>query len=104
MSKGIEEAIMDRINGPGWVTTRGMLKDPSGQATEEEVQRVEDAMKRLAEKGLVTLWRLKLERGCRAAGCNQADLELDKDLEQRGAAAKAESLRTEFSVSPEAVT
>ena len=91
MSKGIEEAIMDRINGPGWVTTRGMLKDPSGQSTEEEVHRVEDAMKRLAEKGLVTLWRLKLEyQDAELLAAARPSLELDKDLEQRGAAAKAE--------------
>ncbi len=91
MSKGIEETIMDRINGPGWVTTRGVLKDPSGQSTEEEVREVEDAMKRLAEKGLLTLWRLKLEyEDAVLLAAARPGLELDKDLEERGAAAKAE--------------
>ncbi|MGO9568813.1 MAG: hypothetical protein ACLP5H_14860 [Desulfomonilaceae bacterium] len=91
MSKSIEEAIMERINGPGWVTTRGVLKDPSGQSKEEDYTMVEEAMKRLAEKGLVTLWVLKLEyEAAELLAAARPDLELDKDLEQRGAAAKAE--------------
>jgi hypothetical protein len=91
MSKTIEEDIMERINGPGWVTTRGVLKDPSGKSNEEEVRLVEEAMKRLAEKGLLTLWRLKLEyEDAVLLAAARPGLELDKDLEQRGAAAKAE--------------
>ncbi len=91
MSKSIEEAIMERINGPGWVTTRGVLKDPSGQSKEEDYTMVEEAMKRLAEKGLLTLWLLKLEyEAAELLAAARPGLELDKDLEQRGAAAKAE--------------
>lgn len=91
MSQNIEEDIMVRINFPGWVTTRGVLKDPSGQANEEDFTMVEEAMKRLAKKGLVTLWRLKLEyEDTELLAAARPDLELDKDLEQRGAAAKAE--------------
>ncbi len=95
MNKGIEEVIMDRIKGPGWVTTRGVLKDPSGQSNQEEVRSVEEAMKELAEKGLVKLWRLKLEyEDAVLLAAARPDLELDKDLEQRGAAAKAERYNT----------
>ncbi len=91
MSKSIEDTIMDRINGPGWVTTRGVLKDPSGQSNQEEVRGVEEAMKKLAERGLVTLWRLKLEyEDAVLLAAARPGLELDRDLEERGAAAKAE--------------
>ena len=48
-------------------------------------------MKRLEEKGLVTLWRVKLEyQDTVLMAAARPTLELDKDLEQRGAAAKAE--------------
>lgn len=91
MGKDVEETIMDRIHGPGWVTTRGVLKDPSGQSNQDEVRGVEDAMKRLAEKGLVILWRLKLEyEDAVLLAAARPGLELDRDLEERGAAAKAE--------------
>jgi hypothetical protein len=91
MGKDIEEVIMDRINMPGWVTTRGVLKDPSGQSDQNEVRSVEETMKRLAAKGLVTLWRLKLEyEDAVLLAAARPGLELDKDLEERGAAAKAE--------------
>jgi hypothetical protein len=91
MTKEIEEVIMDRINGPGWVTTRGVLRDPSGQSNEEDYTAVEEAMKKLAEKGLVTLWKLKLEyEDAVLLAAAKPGLELDRDLEERGAAAKAE--------------
>ena len=91
MSKDLEEAILDRINGPGWVATRGVLRDPSGRSKEEDYARVEEAMKKLAEKGLVTLWRLVLENEpTTLLAAARPGLELDKELERRGAAAKAE--------------
>jgi hypothetical protein len=96
MSKDIEEAIMDRINGPGWVTTRGVLRDPSGQSKEEDYTAVEEAMKRLAERGMLTLWRLKLEHeDAVLLAAARPGLELDKDLEERGATAKAERYSSE---------
>jgi hypothetical protein len=91
MSKDLEEAIMDRINGPGWVATRGVLRDPSGQSKQEDYARIEEAMKRLAQRGLVTLWRLVLENEpTTLLAAARPGLELDKDLERRGAAARAE--------------
>ncbi|MGB6065269.1 MAG: hypothetical protein WBG50_10695 [Desulfomonilaceae bacterium] len=91
MNQNIEEAIMERINRPGWVTTRGVLPDASGQSTEEDYRMVEEAMKSLAEKGLVTLWRLALENEpVELLAAARPGFELDKDLEQRGAYARAE--------------
>jgi hypothetical protein len=48
-------------------------------------------MRNLAERGLVRLWRLTVEHdGSKMMAAGRLDLELDKDLEQRGAWARAE--------------
>jgi len=81
---------MERIHNPGWVTTRGILLDPASQADSEEHQKIEAAMRSLSDRGLVTLWRLVLEAdGVELMAVARPDLELDKDLERRGAWAKA---------------
>jgi len=90
MDEKIEKIILDRIEKPGWFSTRAVLRDPRGQFSDEDLPRVEAVMKRLAEKGLVTLWRLILEQeGVELLAASRPGLELDKDLEQRGAWAKA---------------
>lgn len=90
MESEIEKKILDRIANPGWVTTRGVLTDPAGQADSEEYQMVQTTMQSLADKGVVTLWRLVLEAdGVELMTAARPDLELDKDLERRGAWAKA---------------
>jgi hypothetical protein len=91
MSDAIEESIMDRINSPGWVTTRGILRDPTGDLDSEEHARIEATMKSLKERGLVVLWNLivdKDEKPLLAAA--RPGYELDKELEERGAWARAE--------------
>jgi hypothetical protein len=86
----IERKILDRINNPGWVTIRGILVDPSSQSDSEEYLMIQQAMRSLSERGLVTLWRLVLEAdGSELMAVARPDLELDKDLEVRGAWAKA---------------
>ncbi len=88
--KMIEKAIMDRIEAPGWVTTRGVLRDPSGQMADEESRRVEAVMKTLADKKLVTLWTLVMQdNGTELMVAARNGLALDKDLEARNAWAKA---------------
>ncbi|MBI4964795.1 MAG: hypothetical protein HY913_16085 [Desulfomonile tiedjei] len=90
MDEKIEKIVLARIEQPGWFSTRAVLKDPRGQFSDDDLPRVEAVMKRLAEKGLVTLWRLILEQeGVELLAASRPDLELDKDLEQRGAWAKA---------------
>jgi hypothetical protein len=90
MDEQIEEIILDRINQPGWVATRGVLRDPRGQFPPEEIARVETVMKKLAEEGRVALWRLFIENeGAELLAAARPGLELDKDLEERGAWAKA---------------
>ncbi len=90
MKQEIERKIMSRIENPGWVTSRGILTDPSGQENPEESLKIEEAMKSLAEQGRVNLWRLILEAdGSELVTVARPDLELDKELEQRGAWAKA---------------
>jgi hypothetical protein len=90
MDEKIEKIILERIGTPGWFSTRAIIKDPRGQLSDSDLPRVEAVMKRLAEKGLVTLWRLILEQeGVELLAASRPDLQLDKDLEQRGAWAKA---------------
>ncbi len=91
MSEAVEKSIMDRIHFPGWVTTRGILRDPTGDLNTEEHAQIEAAMKSLQEKGLVVLWKLIMdndEKPLLAAA--RPGYELDKELEQRGAWARAE--------------
>ena len=91
MPQDFQKAIMQRMEQPGWVTTRGILRDPTGQAEAEDYLAVEETMKELAGEGLIVLWRLiVLEDGVEMLAAARPGLELDKDLEQRGAWAKAE--------------
>ena len=86
----IEKQILDRIKNPGWVTTRGILLDPASPADSEENLKIQTVMRSLSDKGMVTLWRLVLEAdGTELMAAARPDLELDKDLERRGAWAKA---------------
>lgn len=90
MDKTVEQIVMERIDRPGWVSTRGVLMDPAGELNSEEHRRAEETMKSLAQRGLVTLWRLIIhdtEEELLAAA--RPGFELDKDLEQRGAWARA---------------
>lgn len=91
MDESIEQEIMERIKSPGWVATRGVLRDPAGELDPTEYARIEAVMKQLAEKGLVTLWRLILQNDETVLlAAARPGYELDKELEQRGAWATAE--------------
>lgn len=95
MEKDIERLVLERIANPGWVTTRGILLDPEGKSSREDHKQVEEVMKRLAERGLVTLWTLILQEGKEnLLTAARPGIELDKDLEQRGAWATAEPYNT----------
>ncbi len=90
MESEIERKILDRVNNPGWVTIRGILIDPTSQSDSEEYLMIQQVMRSLADRGLVTLWRLVLEAdGSELMAVARPNLELDKDLENRGAWAKA---------------
>jgi hypothetical protein len=88
--KMIERVILERVQAPGWVTTRGVLRDPSGEMADEESKKVEVVMKDLASKNQVTLWKLIMQdNGAELMVAARNGLELDKDLEARNAWAKA---------------
>jgi hypothetical protein len=90
MGDNYEKTILERVERPGWVTTRGVLLDPTGSAAQDEIIAVEQVMRDLAGRGLITLWRLIIEAdGQELLAAARTDLELDKDLEDRGAWAKA---------------
>ncbi|MDD3472645.1 MAG: hypothetical protein PHS86_07675 [Syntrophaceae bacterium] len=88
--KTIEKIILERVIVPGWVTTRGVLKDPTGEMADEESKRVELVMKNLADKNQVKLWKLIMQdNGTELMVAARNGFELDKDLEARNAWAKA---------------
>ncbi|MDA8406513.1 MAG: hypothetical protein M0T73_06620 [Deltaproteobacteria bacterium] len=90
MESDIEQKILDRIKNPGWVTTRGILLDPASPADSEESLKIQAVMRSLSDKGMVALWRLVIEAdGTELMAAARPDLELDKDLERRGAWARA---------------
>ncbi|MEW6136697.1 MAG: hypothetical protein AB1733_00585 [Thermodesulfobacteriota bacterium] len=96
MEKSIEELIMERIERPGWVSTRGILLDPAGKLDTEEHRQVEAVMKKLAREGKLLLWKLIIrDKGEELLAAARPDLELDKDLEERGAWAEAVRIQPE---------
>jgi hypothetical protein len=98
MTHNFEQIIVDRLEGPGWVTTRGVLRDPTGQADPEDYAAVQDVMSSLAAQGVVSLWRLTLDNeGAVVLAAARPDLELDKELKRRDASAKAERYQPEAS-------
>jgi hypothetical protein len=91
MPQDFEKFILDRLTQPGWITTRGVLRDPTGQADPDDYLAVEEVMREMAAKGIVTLWKLTLdEDGKSVMAAVRPGMELDKELEQRNATAKAE--------------
>ena len=90
MEKSLEQLIVERIERPGWVSTRGILSDPGGESDPKEHARAEEAMKKLAAEGRVVLWRLIIkERGEELLAAARPGFELDRDLKDRGAWAEA---------------
>jgi hypothetical protein len=90
MLDNIEETILKRLKSPGWTTTRALQQNPNEDPSPEELRRIEEAMMRLARQGKVTLWRLvpdHVESELMVAA--RPGLELDRELEERGAWAKA---------------
>jgi len=93
MDESVEQTILDRIKIPGWTTTRAVLQDSSDSVPKEEYRRVEEVMAALAKQGQVTLWRLIYDDGkMELTAAAKPGFELDKELEERGAWAKAERI------------
>jgi hypothetical protein len=91
MPHDYEKIILDRLTQPGWITTRGVLRDPSGQADPDDYLAVEEVMKEMAAAGAITLWTLILdEDGKSVMAAARPGMELDKELQQRNAVAKAQ--------------
>jgi hypothetical protein len=90
MADNMEQAILERMEKPGWVATRGLVSDPTAENLEEEYREAERAMRELAEKGKVTLWRLKVtHEQIEFLAAVRPGFDLDKELETRGAWATA---------------
>jgi hypothetical protein len=103
MPHNFERMIVERLEKPGWVTTRGVLRDPTGQADPDDYTSVEEVMHDLAAKGVAALWYLILdEGGVKVLAAARPDLELDKELKRRDAAARAERYEPDgFSGTPQ---
>ncbi len=93
MDGDLEKSILKRIEHPGWTTTRALLHDPHEEPQAEEVRSIEEVMRNLARKGLVTLWRLVYSGGtAELMAAARPELALDEELESRGAWASAERI------------
>ncbi len=93
MDQDLEKDILRRIEHPGWTTTRALLRNPHKEPEPEEVQAIEEVMRSLARRGLVTLWKLVYPEGTAALmAAARPDLILDQELESRGAWATAERI------------
>ena len=91
MQERLEQAIRDKLKHAGWAAMRALLADPSQDPATEEVDRIEDAMRGLAAKGEVALWKLTYKYDdLTMMAVSRPDLDLGADLEQRGAWATAE--------------
>jgi hypothetical protein len=93
MDQDLERSILKRIEHPGWTTTRALLRDPHEEPEPEEVQAIEEVMKSLARRGLVTVWKLVYSGGtAELMAAARPDLSLDEELESRWAWATAERM------------
>lgn len=91
MREQLEQAIREKLKHSGWAAMRALLADPSEEPAAEEVGRIEDAMRNLAARGEVTLWKLTYKYDdVNMMAVSRPDLDLSADLEQRGAWATAE--------------
>ena len=93
LEEDVTEAILDKIAHAGWAASRALLKNPLEEPTPEEVDTIEQAMKALAREGRVSLWRLEYKHEpLEFMAAARPDLQLDKELEERGAWATATRL------------
>jgi phosphate-selective porin len=91
MQEQLEQAIRDKLKHASWAAMRALLADPSQEPAADEVRRIEDAMRCLAAKGEVVLWKLAYKYdSVQMMAVSRPDLDLGADLEQRGAWATAE--------------
>jgi uncharacterized protein YqgQ len=95
MDEQVEKAIEEMLDRPGWTTARAVLKRPLGEIPKEDVAKVEEVMRKMAEKGVVALWRLTTEQHGEFLVVARPDFELDKELVERQAWAKAERIDVE---------
>ncbi|MCA1959662.1 MAG: hypothetical protein LDL33_02615 [Desulfomonile sp.] len=96
MLEQLEQAIREKLKRAGWTAMRALLADPSEEPAEDEVRRIEDAMRSLAAKGEVALWKLTYKYDDLAMmAVSRPDMDLGADLEQRGAWATAERVPLE---------
>jgi len=93
MLEQLEQAIRDKLKHAGWAAMRALLTDPSEHPAEDEVHRIEEAMRSLAAKGEVALWKLTYKYDdLSMMAVSRPDMDLGADLEQRGAWATAERI------------
>ncbi len=97
MDEELRQMILQKLQGPGWTSIRGVMKDPRSDLGDEEGRRVEEEMNAMAEEGLVTLWWLNIkhqDEGMLAVAL--PDLDLAAELEKRRAWATAEKIEPTY--------
>jgi len=96
MEAQLEQAIREKLKHSAWAAMRALLANPSEEPAPDEVSRIEDAMRSLAARGEVALWKLTYKyEDVNMMAVSRPDLDLGADLEQRGAWATAERLPLE---------
>jgi hypothetical protein len=90
LAEDLKQAVMEKIGHAGWAASRALLRNPAEEPSPEEIDAIEQAMKALAREGLVSLWRLEYKHEpISFMAVAKPDMELDKELEERGAWAVA---------------
>jgi hypothetical protein len=91
MQEELETAILDKIERGGWTASRALAANPSEEPSPQELEEIEQAMRNLAERGAVALWRLSHHHQALVLlAASKPDLDLGAELESRGAWATAE--------------
>ncbi len=93
MDTDLEQQILKKLEGPGWTTARGVLMEPEDRDNAELHKAVERVMREMARKGALKLWKIKYKHEpLEMIAVSVPALQLDRELEERGAWAIAEPL------------
>lgn len=96
MQENLEAVILKRLEYTGWTTTRAVVLGSGDEPSEEDLQAAEIVMRQMAKKGLISIWKLVPTTGAsELMAAAKPDLELDKELEQRGAWATAKRIEVQ---------
>lgn len=93
MQENLESVILKKLEYTGWTTTRAVVLEAGEEPSAEDLQAAESVMREMAKKGSVTIWTLVPSSGAKELiAAAKPGLELDRELEERGAWATAKRI------------